>query len=154
MDLVHRTNYWGSHINATDNDDEVPFEAIWVQATRNGRCCCPGFGQRRVLVTDDDISDEFQGWWSLFLVSQQRGHSYGHFFLKYVLIPQGTHGFGKRGCENRGWQYKGQVHASNATESLEYLVGSILEDDYDDDFNHVHIGIMFDGLLYAGKGSS
>ena len=22
MDLVHRTNYWGSHINATDNDDE------------------------------------------------------------------------------------------------------------------------------------
>ena len=71
-----------------------------------------------------------------------------------MLIPQGTHGFGKRGCENRGWQYKGQVHASNATESLEYLVGSILEDDYDDDFNHVHIGIMFDGLLYAGKGSS
>ena len=85
MDLVHRTNYWGSHINATDNDDEVP---LWVQATRNGRCCCPGFGQRRVLVTDDDISDDFQGWWSLFLVSQQRGHSYGHFFLKYVLIPR------------------------------------------------------------------
>ena len=34
------------------------------------------------------------------------------------------------------------------------LVGAILEDDDDDDFNHIHIGIMFDGLLYAGKGSS
>ena len=44
-----------------------------------------------VLVTDDDISDEFQGWWSLFLVSQERGHSYGHYFLKYVLIHSAGH---------------------------------------------------------------
>ena len=61
MDLVHRTNYWGSHINATDNDDEVPFEAIWVQATR---CCCPDLAKPSLSYID--ISDEFQGWWSLF----------------------------------------------------------------------------------------
>ena len=31
MRLVHCTNYWGEHINGTDNDDEVSFDAIWVQ---------------------------------------------------------------------------------------------------------------------------
>ena len=154
MQLVHRTRYWGQHIDGTDNDEEVPFHAIWVQTTRQGRCCCPGFGERRVHVEDSDIAEEAQGWWSLFLVSTERGHSPGHYFWKYVLIPQDTYGFGKKGCARRGWRYIGEVHSNSATAQLENLVGDKLEDDYDNDFNHVHIGIKFDGLLFAGKGNS
>ena len=154
MQLVHRTNYWGQEIGGTDNDAEVPFDAIWVQATRYGQCCCPGFGRRSVLVTNEDIQDEFQGWWSLFLVSEIRGHTADHYFWKYALIPQGTYGFGKRGCADRGWTYVGAVHSNNATAQIEHLVGDRLDESLDDDFNHVHIGVKFDGLLYAGKGNS
>ena len=81
-------------------------------------------------------------------------HKIGHYFWKYVLIPQDTYGFGKKGCARRGWRYIGEVHSNSATAQLKNLVGDKLDDDYDNDFNHVHIGIKFDGLLFAGKGNS
>ena len=153
MRLVHCTNYWGEHINGTDNDDEVSFDAIWVQARLDHQgCCCPGFGRRRVLIRDDDINGEHSGWWSLFSVSCAEGRSQGHYFWKYVLIPQGTYGYGKRGCAGLGWTYIGEVHSSCATAQLEGLIGDRLDEQYDYDFNHVHIGIRWDGTMYAGKG--
>ena len=156
MRLVHCTDYWGEHINGTNNDDEVGFDAIWVQARLDHHqgCCCPGFGRRRVLIRDDDINGEHSGWWSLFSVSCAEGRSPGHYFWKYVLIPQGTYGYGKRGCAGLGWTYIGEVHSSCATAQLEDLIGDRLDEQYDYDFNHVHIGIMCDGTMYAGKGNS
>ena len=153
MRLVHRTNYWGEWISSSDMDDDVPFDAIWVQAMLDGcACCCHGFGRRGVAVRDEDLVDEFNGWWSLFKVSGEWGRTPGHFFHKYVLIPQGTHGFGKRGCAQRGWTYAGEIQAGRACERLDELLEYTI-DDQTDDFNHVHIGIMMDSL-YAGKGNS
>ena len=151
--LIHRTNYWGQRIDANDGDDDVNFDAIWVQAMIDGkRCCCPGFGERRVAVDNQDISDEHSSWWSLFLVNGRRGRSEAHYFYKFVLIPQGTHGYGKRGCADRGWRFQGQVLADRACEDLDDLLRSFF-DDASGDVNHVHIGIMMDQLC-AGKGNS
>ena len=158
MRLVHCTNYWGEHINGTDNDDEVSFDAIWVQARLDHQgCCCPGFGRRRVLIRDYDINGEHSGWWSLFSVSCAEGRSQGHYFWKYVLIPLGTYGYGKRGCAGLGWTYIGEVYSSCATAQLEGLIGDRLDAKSTITTsikNHVHIGIMCDGTMYAGKGNS
>ena len=151
--LVHRTNYWGQYIDASDVDDDVNFDAIWVQAMIDGKpCCCRGFGERGVAVNNQDISDEHSDWWSLFFVNGRRGRSEAHYFHKFVLIPQGTHGYGKRGCADRGWRFEGQVFAARACEDLDDLLRSFFYDDTDD-VNHVHIGIMMD-QLYAGTGNS
>ena len=113
--LVHRTNYWGQYIDATDMDDDVSFDAIWVQAMIDGDpCCCHGFGQRGVAVNNQDLADEYNGWWSLFFVNGREGRSVRHYFYKFVLIPQGTHGYGKRGCAQRGWSFVGEVAAGSA----------------------------------------
>lgn len=154
MRLVHRTNYWGKWIDPTDVDDEVHFDAIWVQAMIDGdSCCCHGFGRRGVAVNDQDLVDEFDGWWwSLFNVSGEQGRSSGHYFYKFVLIPQGTHGYGKRGCSQRGWGYVGEVHAQSALQGLDDRL-RVYDEDQTGDFNHVHIGIMMDSL-YAGQGNS
>mmetsp|Transcript_20055 Transcript_20055/g.40902 ORF Transcript_20055/g.40902 Transcript_20055/m.40902 type:complete len:155 (-) Transcript_20055:138-602(-) len=152
VELVHRTNYWGKYIDATNMDDEVNFDAIWVQCVYDGhRTCCPNFGARRVGVTENDLVNEHNGWWSLFRVSSTWGRSPGHYFRKFVLIPQGTHGYGKRGCAQRGWEYEGEVVASNARDQLVNLLSCYLDDQ--EDFTHVHIGIMMD-QLYAGQGHS
>lgn len=153
MELVHLTNYWGQYIDPTDNDHDVDFVAIWVQCTQGGRPCCPGYGRRRVLVDDDDLLNVHSGYWSLFLVKQNRGDSNGHYFYKLVLIPQGTYGYGKKGCKERGWTYWGEVPAEDATNELYDLVCGYMHDDTRD-FNHIHIGIWWSGRLYAGTGHS
>ena len=63
MRLIHCTNYWGEYIDGTDNDDEVSFDAVWVQARLDHQgCCCPGFGRRRAAIVDDDLAGEHAGY--------------------------------------------------------------------------------------------
>ena len=39
------------YIHPTDMDDEVSFDAVWMQGMIDGgACCCPGIGQRGVAV--------------------------------------------------------------------------------------------------------
>ncbi|CAB9512712.1 expressed unknown protein [Seminavis robusta] len=150
MQLVHRTNYWGKYIDSSNTDDEVDFDAIWAMALNDGDWhCCPGFGRRWVEVVNSDFRDEYDGWWSVFLVSERRGHSDGHYFYKFVAIPQGTYSYGKKGCQQRGWSYQGEFEADNARDQLESILDYWLNLD-DDDFIHIHIGIWMDQLYTGG----
>ena len=45
----------------------------------------------------------------------------------------------------------GEVDSSSATAQLEGLIGHMLDEGYDEDFNHVHIGVMCDGTMHAGR---
>ena len=153
--LVHRTNYWGQYIDPSDTDEDVHFDAIWVQAMIDGdQCCCRGFGRRGVAVSDEDLTDEYDGWWSLFYVTGRYGRSDDHFFYKFVLIPQGTYGYGKRGCAQRGWRYEGEVHSSSACDGLDKILRYDYFYDQSNDIIHAHIGIMMDRPLLAGHGNS
>ena len=63
MKLIHRTNYWGTWIDSSDLDDDVPFDVIWTQAVRdNDGPCCHGFGRRSVQVTNSDFVDDCNDW--------------------------------------------------------------------------------------------
>ena len=150
MKLIHLTNYWGEYINSgTDHSGEVPFDAIWAQVVQvNSHPCCPGFGERSVRVENRDFEDEHNEWWSVFLVSGEHGRNCGHYFYKFVCIPQGTYDFGKRGCASRGWKFVGEFLAQSALEDLHDILYDWMFMD-DGDFNHVHVGIMMD-QLYAG----
>lgn len=157
MQLIHKTNYWGKWIDAgqSNGDDDVSFDAIWVQVLRDNQPpCCHGFGNRTVYVVDSDFVRQDAGWWSLFLVNGRRGHNPNHYFYKFVAIPQGLYGYGKRGCANRGWIYKGEFRAKNALSSLgDLLSGLFYQNKFDDDKNHYHLGIWMNNThLYAGRG--
>lgn len=149
MKLYHRTNYWGTPITPTDNDDEVDFPAIWVQAIpsydHGDKGCCYGFGKRGVPVLSMDLADEDR--WCLWEVSGTEGRKADeHFFWKFALVPKGANGYGRRGCENRGWTSVGEISPENAEDDLEdLLVGEYSTPD-DDVFQHLHIGIMMDVL--------
>ena len=120
MKLIHRTNYWGEWIDASGMDDEVPFDVIWTQAVSNHSSgCCHGFGRRPVAVVNSDFVDEDPEWWHVFRVSNQYGRTDGHYFYKFVALPQGTYGYGKRGCAALGWRWVGEFHAKNALDGLE-----------------------------------
>ena len=41
------------------------------------------------------------------------------------MIPQGTYGYGKRGCAQRGWTYVGEVRAGGANAQLEKVAGDL-----------------------------
>lgn len=104
------------------------------------------------MLQDSDFETEFDGYWSLFRVSERRGdYNSGHYFYKFVAIPQGTYGYGRKGCSNRGWTYEGEFHAQYAITELGSLLCGYLNDDDDDDFIHVHVGLYMDEL-YAGRG--
>ena len=64
-----------------------------------------------------------------------------HYFHKVVVIPQGTYGYGKRGCTSRGWKFEGSISPSTALEVLAQVLYKYLNMD-DDDFNLVHVGLM------------
>ena len=51
---------------------------------------------------DSDFESEDPDYWHVFKVSQQRGRRQGHYFFKFAALPQGTYGYGKRGCANTG----------------------------------------------------
>ena len=150
MKLIHRTNYWGTWIDSSDMDDDVPFDAIWTQAVLDHQgSCCYGFGRRAVHVVNSDFVDEDNGWWHVFKVNQQSGRTPGHYFYKFVALPQGTYGYGKRGCAARGWDWEGEFVASNALDGMESVLSRYLWMD-DDDFNHVHVGVKME-RLYAPR---
>jgi len=108
MKLLHLTNYWGSTIdpNNSPQDDDVDMDVIWTQALEyeHDRPCCPGFGRRIVRVEDQDLVQWDQNNWTLWFVSGTWGNSDGHYFYKFVLIPNGCYGKGKRTMRARGWQ--------------------------------------------------
>ena len=150
MKLIHRTNYWGTWVNSSNIDDDVPFDVVWTQAVGDyDGCCCHGFGRRSVQVVNSDFVDEDEGWWHVFKVNGQRGRSPGHYFYKFAALPQGTYGYGKRGCAALGWTWEGEFHASNALDGMEQVLDTYLNME-DDDFNHVHVGVKME-QLYAPK---
>ena len=155
MKLIHKTNYMGKWIDAKESngDDEVDFDAIWVQVLRDGESpCCHGFGKRSVYVDEYDFEREDDGWWSLFLVSEREGDDPYHYFYKFVAIPHGYHGYGRKGCERRGWIHKGSFFASDALPRLEDLFEEFFDEadnDYEYDINHFHLGIWME-TLFAG----
>jgi hypothetical protein len=150
MSLIHRTNHWGHTIYAEALDDDVNFDAIWTQFCFRDGGCCRGFGERSVMVDNDDLIDVHGGDWNLFLVNEHPGRHDEHYFYKFALIPCGTHRYGKRSCERRGWDFVGTVDAYNAMEDLTnyllpYYEGQMCDDSYVETY-HVHLGIMMDEL--------
>ena len=151
MKLIHRTNYRGKYIDASDRDKDIPFDVIWVQAVSNKSMgCCRGFGRRCVVVQNNDFTKEHDGLWNIFLVDEQSGRNESHYFYKFVALPKGTYGYGKDSCGKLGWKLEGEFHAGNARQTL-----SVVLDDYysgeEDVFYHVHIGIKMNGQLHAPK---
>ena len=154
MKLYHRTNYWGQYVNSSNTDSEVPFDVVWCQAVEDYDGCpnpkdCHGFGRRVVGVEDSDFESEDPDHGHAFKVGQQRGRRQGHYFFKFAALPQGTYGYGKRGCAALGWRWEGEFHASQALDGIENVLDSYLNMD-DDDINHVHIGVKMDSL-YAPR---
>ena len=98
---------------------------------------------------DSDFVSEDDSWWHVFKVNGQRGRNPGHYFHKFAALPQGTYGYGKRGCAALGWTWEGEFHASNALDGMEQVLDSYLNMD-DDDFNHVHVGVKME-RLYAPR---
>ena len=152
MKLIHRTNYWGQWIDPSDTDSEVPFDVIWAQAVSDHSSgCCRGFGTRAVDVLNSDFVDEDPEWWHVFLVSSQRGRTDSHFFYKLVTLPQGTYGYGRRGCAALGWSWVGEFCAGSALERLANALEPYLEEyNRSSDFHHVHLGIKME-KLYAPR---
>lgn len=151
MKLYHRTNYWGKCIEASEIDGDVPFPAIWVQAVDDDEDddypggCCRGFGRRLVEVRYDHFTTEHGGEWNLFKVNEQYGdRSTDHYFYKFALVPKGTVGYGRRGCERMGWTYEGSVRAKWVRYDLDDLLSDYLDDD--ESFAHFHIAVMMDEL--------
>ena len=152
MKLIHRTNYWGEWIDASGMDEEVPFDVIWTQAVSNHSSgCCHGFGRRPVAVVNSDFVSEDPAWWHVFQVSNQYGRTDGHYFYIFVALPQGTYGYGKRGCAALGWSWEGEFNARNALDGLEDVLQGYLEEyNQSSDFHHVHLGIKMN-KLYAPR---
>ena len=150
MKLIHRTNYWGKWIDASDNDGEVPFDVIWTQAvSEHSSGCCHGFGRRAVEVINSDFVEEDPEWWHVFRVSSQYGRNEANYFYKLVTLPQGTYGYGKRGCAALGWSWVGEFQAGNALHDLEDVLQDYLEEyNQSREIHHVHLGVKME-QLYA-----
>ena len=113
--------------------------------------CCHGFGTRAVDVLNSDFVDEDPDWWHVFEVSSECGRTDGHFFYKLVTLPQGTYGYGRRGCAALGWSWVGEFCAGSALERLADALEPYLEEyNRSSDFHHVHLGIKME-KLYAPR---
>jgi len=147
--LVHRTNYWGNNpIFAENSDAEVDTACIWVQMTR-GKSCCPGFGNREMDVYPDDLLNQCEDDWNLWLVSEGQGNKTNHYFYKLVLIPKRTPGLGNKSCLSYGWLAVGAVdfNLDNAYEHLADMIRPYLQSAPEPQVKkHVHIAIIMDSL--------
>lgn len=155
MILVHRTDYWGRHIDARhSHDHEVRIKVIWTQAMDDDETygCCRGFGRRVVRVTDYDFEEEYSGEWKLYKVSETEGRNPAHYFFKFFLVPSSTIHYGSHSWvkEHREWEYEGSIHSSSALDDLQHLLSDYL---YGDGVGsrhanryHVHVAIKMRSL--------
>lgn len=163
MKWIHRTNYWGSPIDA-QHDPDVDFKAIWVQAMvkdsseEEQHCCCPGFGQRRVTVDLENLLlFQHDGKFSLYHIRSTNGRNPDHCFHDFALIQSGTPGLGKRKCKQKGWHHRGDfnVRAKATWRRLENSFQNYIESIKGENTKteHIHIAIRVD-QIHAPKGNS
>ena len=146
MRLVHRTNFWGRRIDPNDSrqDNEINMDLIWVQALEDDDDppCCHGFGKRTVDISRNRIFVDWdRGDWILWKVSAVPGRDQSHWFFKFLLIPKGCYGKGKKTLQRRGYA---QIAVLNPRDMLKKLAKA-LQPYWQGDtgaFNHVHIGIF------------
>ena len=123
ISLIHRTFYWGRDIEASRRDRDIDFPAIWTQLSFKRGGCCRGFGVRWVCVDDEDLLEVHDGEWNIFLVEELNGRNEEHYFYKFVLIPHGANGYGKKTCRKKyGWKFAGAVEADDAVRGLQKLL--------------------------------
>ena len=96
-----------------------------------------------------DNDDFYSGAWRLYLVNEHEGNNPDHYFYKFVAIPTGCRGNGKRSCLKRGWEHVGDFNADTASQDLEdhlssYKDGIHCYGNYE--VYHVHIGLMMSEL--------
>ena len=144
MKLVHRTNYWGREIipNNSRQDFEIDMALIWVQALEEvyEPPCCRGFGERSVLVVRQDFYSWHKGDWVLWKVSSTRGLNESHYFYKFLLVPKGCYGKGRKSLLRRGFTHVADLNFAHSLHQLKSALRTYWQDD-SDDLNHVHIGV-------------
>ena len=156
MTLVHLTNYWGTDVDPDHGrvDREVGFHCLWCQAlaTRNDNRICFSFGLRAVEVSETDLHGFDQGKWNLWKVSGRRGSKGdGHYFWKFVLIPQGIPGKGKANLQAKGWELLTDYGIDISNADLLNELTQIIDEYWNDDsnvVNHVHIGVFLNGQVF------
>jgi len=144
MKLIHRTNYWGREIIPCDSrqDPDIGIDLIWVQALEEDDepPCCRGFGKRSVAVIQQDFRHWHKGDWVLWEVSGTRGRDECHYFYKFVLVPKGCRGKGRKSLLRRGFTHVADLNSKSLFYQLASALRTYWQDD-SDDFNHVHIGV-------------
>jgi len=144
MKLVHRTNYWGREIIPCNSrqDSEIDMDLIWVQALEEDDepPCCRGFGERSVTVDEQDFYHWDDDDWMLWLVSETRGRSESHYFYKFLLLPKGCRGKGKKSLLRRGFTHVADLDSRYLIHRLKSALDGYWQDN-SDDINHVHIGV-------------
>ena len=159
MRLLHLTDSADAYVAGSDRDKEVCFTAVWTQAVHgDDEPCCPGFGRSSVRVFPWHLTPNWEEdgdvYWNLFYISCTQGRKAHHFFYKYVFVPADMPGYGKKSCKRRGWSFIGSVLPRPSFDwnqqrphdcNLRQLISPHFDLD-DGDINHVHIGIMLEGL--------
>ena len=103
-------------------------------------------------MEDQDFASESYGLWRLYLVDEEEGENPDHYFYKFVAIPAGCGGNGKRSCLRRGWEHIGDFSAVSATNELEDLLSEYKDGElccncyHQHRVYHVHIGLMMSEL--------
>lgn len=139
--LEHRTNYWGTEIDARPSDKELgDLPVIWVQLCDRFQGCCPGFGERCVHIRNKHFGSAR---YTVYLVSEKEGRTPDHYFCKFVAIPEGKHGWGKRNCLDLGWSVVGKIEGDKARGDLKQLLWPYKEDS-DYEVTHLHVGLAID----------
>ena len=91
--LLHRTHRTEGGYDLLDDDQEIPREALWLQAiggpgARGTRACCPkGFGPNEVRLLPTDLSLPNGFHWELWRVSCTEAYHGQHRFWKFALWP-------------------------------------------------------------------
>eukprot|EP01084_Bolivina_argentea_P034534 63943_1 len=151
MRLLHLTNYRGHKIvpNKSIKDEDTDLELIWVQAVPGyDDECCPGFGDEIVNISQKVFKHWDRDEWVLWKVAEHRGKNPDHYFYKFILVPKGYAGLGKKTLLNKGWKDMLTIDPNN--EFYSQLEAHLSQYWYDnsDDTNHVHIGIYTSGQAY------
>lgn len=164
MPLVHRTNYEGTEILASEgrgDKDLKGLEVIWAQfsTSKSHASCCFSFGTRSVFIRKGAlVKDSDDCVWNLYLVNEHPGRHGDHYFYKFALIPSGTRNFGKKTCmQQHDWEWVGSIYvdsddfANSPLKDLYSLLRPYYEGEYKENGNivkyHVHVGICMESLI-------